>query len=149
VYKRGGQCVSLHALPYLVARSGVSYLNIDAAQVELLLLPSSWQRKYVRYGTQKDGKCVALQRDIGRRCARGALRASCCRLALTELIHYGYSPLLRLEPGSGRSHKETWAGCSVSLTTPTSSSFSASRSVSSLNLAEKASSVFLASYLLR
>ena len=47
---------------------------------------------------------------------------------------------------SGRSHKETWAGCIVSLTTPTRSPLRASRSVSSLSLAEKASRVFAASY---
>src|SRR5829696_8543217 len=50
--------------------------------------------------------------------------------------------------GSGRNHSETWAGCIVSLTTPTSSAFSASKSVSSLSLADKASRVFLASYFL-
>ena len=48
-----------------------------------------------------------------------------------------------------RNHKETWAGCIVSLTTPTRSLLRASRSVSSLAWHEKASSVFLASYLLR
>jgi hypothetical protein len=47
------------------------------------------------------------------------------------------------------SHKETWAGCMVSLTTPTRSSLSASRSVSLRSLAEKASRVLAASYLLR
>jgi len=40
----------------------------------------------------------------------------------------------------GRNHKETWAGCIVSLTTPTRSSFSASRSVSSRSLEEGAAS---------
>ena len=50
---------------------------------------------------------------------------------------------------SGRNQSETWAGCIVSLTTPTRSSFNASRSVSSLSLEEKASKVFLASYFLR
>jgi hypothetical protein len=50
---------------------------------------------------------------------------------------------------SGRNHKETCAGCIVSLTTPTRSSLNASRSVSFLSLAEKASRVFAASYLLR
>src|SRR5215210_8470116 len=50
--------------------------------------------------------------------------------------------------GSGRNHRETWAGCIVSLTTPISSAFSASKSVSSLSLAVKASRVFLASYFL-
>src|SRR5215207_9155009 len=49
---------------------------------------------------------------------------------------------------SGLSHTETWPGCIDSLTTPTSSLFSASRSVSSLSLAEKLSRVFLASYFL-
>src|SRR5215218_3457191 len=44
-----------------------------------------------------------------------------------------YSPSEGL---SGRNHKETWAGCIVSFTTPTSSLFNASR-------------VFLASYFLR
>jgi hypothetical protein len=48
----------------------------------------------------------------------------------------------------GRNHTETWAGCIVSVTTLTRSLFNASRSVSSLSLAEKASRVFLASYLL-
>src|SRR5829696_7808949 len=50
---------------------------------------------------------------------------------------------------SGRNHTGTCAGCIVSLTTPTSSLLRASRSVSSLSLAEKASRVFLASYFLR
>ena len=50
---------------------------------------------------------------------------------------------------SERNHKETWAGCIVSLTTLTRSSLSAFRSVSSLSLAKKASRVFLASYLRR
>ena len=58
-------------------------------------------------------------------------------------------PLLPLGGGSGRSHKETWAGCIVSATTPTRSSFKASRLVSSLSLAEKAASVLAASYFLR
>ena len=56
---------------------------------------------------------------------------------------------LLLESVSGRSHRETWAGCIVSLTTPTISSLKASRSVSSLSLAEKASRVLAASYLRR
>ena len=51
--------------------------------------------------------------------------------------------------GSGRSRREIWAGCIVSLTTPMRSPLKASRSVSSRSLAEKASRVFLASYLLR
>jgi hypothetical protein len=55
-------------------------------------------------------------------------------------------PFLPLGGNSCRSHKETWAGCIVSLTTPTRLSLKASRSVSSLSLAEKASRVFLASY---
>ena len=49
---------------------------------------------------------------------------------------------------SGRSHSETWAGCMLSLTTPTGSSREASRSFSSLSVAEKASRVFAASYFL-
>ena len=48
-----------------------------------------------------------------------------------------------------RNHRDTWAGCMVSLTTPTKSLLRATRSVSSLSLAEKSSSVFLASYFLR
>src|SRR5215207_10944450 len=51
--------------------------------------------------------------------------------------------------GSGCNHSEAWAGCIVSLTTPTRWSLNASRSVSLRNLAEKSSRVFLASYLLR
>jgi hypothetical protein len=51
--------------------------------------------------------------------------------------------------GSGRNHKETWEGCIVSLTTFTRSSLKALRSVSSLSLAEKASTVLAASYFLR
>jgi hypothetical protein len=57
-------------------------------------------------------------------------------------------PLLALGSGSGRSHKETWAGCIVSATTALRSPLSASRSVSFLSCAEKASSVFRASYFL-
>jgi hypothetical protein len=60
-----------------------------------------------------------------------------------EPKHYGSSPPLRsLTRASGRNHKETWAGCIVSLTTPTRSSLKASRFVSFLSFAEKASSVF-------
>jgi hypothetical protein len=55
---------------------------------------------------------------------------------------------LPLGAGSGRSHSETWAGCIVSLTTLTRSSLKASRSVSSLSLAENASRVLAASYFL-
>ena len=50
--------------------------------------------------------------------------------------------------GSGRSHRDTCAGCMVSLTTPSRSPLNASRSVSSLSFEEKASRVFCASYLL-
>ncbi len=50
---------------------------------------------------------------------------------------------------SGRNHSETCAGCIVLLTTATRSSLRASRSVSWLSVAEKASRVFLASYFLR
>ena len=56
---------------------------------------------------------------------------------------------LPFEAMSGRNHTETWAGCIVSLTTPTRSPLNASRSVSSLSFAENASRVFLASYFLR
>jgi hypothetical protein len=45
---------------------------------------------------------------------------------------------------SGRNHKETCAGCIVSLTTPTRSSLRASRSVSLRSVAERISRVFLA-----
>src|SRR5215212_7536565 len=55
---------------------------------------------------------------------------------------------LSFRAGSGCNHKETWAGCIVSLTTPTRSSLRASRSVSSLSAAEKASRVLAASYFL-
>jgi hypothetical protein len=50
---------------------------------------------------------------------------------------------------SGRNHSETCVGCIVALTTLTRSSLKASRSVSWFSMAEKASNVFLASYLLR
>ncbi len=59
-----------------------------------------------------------------------------------------YSACSAFEVVSGRNHSETWAGCIVSLTTPTRSPLSASRSVSSRSWAEKASRVFLASYFL-
>jgi hypothetical protein len=57
-----------------------------------------------------------------------------------------YSACWPFKVVSERNHKETWAGCIVSLTTPTRSPLNASRSVSSLSLVEKASRVFLASY---
>jgi hypothetical protein len=59
------------------------------------------------------------------------------------------TPSLCLGGGSGFSHRETWAGCIVSLTTPMRSPLRESRSVSSRSLEEKASRVFLASYLRR
>ena len=55
---------------------------------------------------------------------------------------------LPFEAVSERNHSETWAGCIVSLTTPTRSSLNAARSVWLRSLAEKASRVFLASYFL-
>ena len=60
-----------------------------------------------------------------------------------------YSACSPFEAVSGRNYTDTCAGCIVSFTTPTSSLFSASRSVSSLSLAEKFSRVFLTSYFLR
>ena len=62
---------------------------------------------------------------------------------------FRYSACSPSEALSGRNHKETCAGCIVSLTTPTRSLLSAFRSVSSLSLVEKASRVFAASYFLR
>src|SRR5215204_4976390 len=56
---------------------------------------------------------------------------------------------LSFRAGSGCNHSETWAGCIVSLTTPTKSSLSAFRSVSSRSFIENASSVLAASYLVR
>ena len=58
----------------------------------------------------------------------------------------GCSPFLA---DSGRSHSETWAGWMVSTTTAFKSPLNASRSVSFPSLAEKAASVFPASYFLR
>jgi hypothetical protein len=64
---------------------------------------------------------------------------------LTRLLdHSGASALL--SDVSSCSHKETCTDCIVSLTTSTTSLVSASRSVSSRSLAEKASSVMPASY---
>ena len=60
----------------------------------------------------------------------------------------GYSAFSRRGVVSGRNHSETLAGCMVSSTVVTNSAFKLSRSVSSRSLAEKASSVFLASYFL-
>src|SRR5215204_7802047 len=74
------------------------------------------------------------------------LRKSSVRTS-ASLLH-GHVVCRPFEAASGRSHKETCAGCIVSLTTPTRSSFSASRSVSSRSLVEKASRVFCASYFL-
>src|SRR5829696_3812894 len=62
---------------------------------------------------------------------------------------YSYSACSPFRAVSERNHKETCAGCIVSLTTPTKSLLRASRSVSSRSFAENASSVFLASYFLR
>src|SRR5918997_2370869 len=71
-----------------------------------------------------------------------------------SLASHGASPCLRLSDRrsdhprcGGHSHSETCSGCIVSRTAPTSSLLKASRSVSSLSLAEKASRVFAASYL--
>src|SRR5215217_2132542 len=55
---------------------------------------------------------------------------------------------LSFRAGSGGNHTETCAGCIVSLTTLAKSWLKASRSVSSRSLAEKASSVLVASYFL-
>ena len=53
-----------------------------------------------------------------------------------------YAKPLPLDAVSGRNHSETWAGCIVSLTTPTTSLLRACRSVSSLSLTERASKDF-------
>ena len=60
----------------------------------------------------------------------------------------GYCSHLRLGVVPCRNQSETWAGCIVSLTTPTRSSLSASRSVSLRNCAEKVCRVFFVSYFL-
>jgi hypothetical protein len=75
------------------------------------------------------------------RCQRGRTIGPSARLYSCPWLLFGGS--------SGRSHKETWEGSIVFLTTPSSSLFRASKSVSSLSFAEKASKVFLASYFLR
>jgi hypothetical protein len=62
---------------------------------------------------------------------------------------HGFTICLPFAPGWGRNHSETCVGCIVPLTTVTRSSLRASRSVSWLSVAEKASRVFLASYFLR
>ena len=131
----------------MYSHTSTSVVRIRGAAGTAKVLPRN--REHLCDSPVMYGKLVALQREIGRGDTRGALRAGSCRLALTELIHYGYSPLLRLEALSGRSHKETWAGCIVSAATPTRSSVRASRSASSRHLAEKVSRVFLASYLRR
>src|SRR5215208_4639227 len=64
-------------------------------------------------------------------------------------LSHSYVVCCSFEAVSGRSHSETWAGCIVSFTTPTTSLLRACRSVSSLSLTEKPSRLFLASYLLR
>jgi hypothetical protein len=74
------------------------------------------------------------------------LRIYLLRTRVNKGLRYGTCASLGV--ASGRNHSETWAGCIVSLTTPTSSPPKASRSVSSRSLAEKASRVFLASYFL-
>jgi hypothetical protein len=58
-------------------------------------------------------------------------------------------PLLLSSSARHRSHSEACSGCIASLTTSTISPLKESSSVSSLNLAEKISRVFLASYLAR
>ena len=78
---------------------------------------------------------------MGRRAAEGMGEA------LSETIYSWTS--LPLVGGSGRNHKETWAGCIVSLTTSSKSSLKGSRSVPSRSLAEKASRVLAALYFLR
>src|SRR5215210_6936538 len=72
------------------------------------------------------------------------------RERLDRIEEHGEGPSGRSEGrDERRSHRETWAGCIVSLTTPTMSSLRAPRSVSLRNLDKKASNAFLASYLLR
>src|SRR5918998_698557 len=71
--------------------------------------------------------------------------ASPCRRSSSR-ARYRCSHHLRC---GGRSHKETWAGCTVSRNTDVTSRFNASRSVSFRSFAEKAASVFSASYFLR
>src|SRR5215213_5713514 len=73
-------------------------------------------------------------------------RSSFVHIVKPASSYCGCSLLLAV---SDRNHSETWAGCIVSLTNPTRSSLTASRSVLSRRVAEKASSVFLASYFLR
>ncbi len=65
---------------------------------------------------------------IGRRTSTSA--------RLVRLLGYSLPPL-PLGDVSERNHKETYASCIVSLATPTSSAFSASRWISSRNFAEK------------
>jgi hypothetical protein len=74
-------------------------------------------------------------------------RSTLTPITTTSNIFYLISWSSRL-PG-GLNHSEACSGCIVSLTTETSSSLNASRSVSLRSWTEKASRVFLASYFLR
>ena len=116
--------VAVHSWPSTHSRDEVSDVGQRMTEVDVELVPQGAQAAIV--GRHKD--------TVSASSASGGTY-SCVSLPLGG--------------GAGRSHKETWTGCIVSLTTATSSSLRAPKLVSSRNLAEKPSSVFLASYFLR
>jgi hypothetical protein len=92
------------------------------------------------------GKPTVLARPLS--IAYPSLGEACHPDAIGIQTVAGYFTCPSFEAASGRSHKETWACCIVSLTTPTRSPLNVSRPVSLRNWAEKDSRVFLVSYFL-
>jgi hypothetical protein len=95
------------------------------------------------------------------RCGEAKQRIRCYPNAYSGVRAAGHKQMSTLirgtlgQPGtssasevSGRSHSEACVGCMVSLTTPSTSSLRAARSVSSRNWELKAASVLAASYFL-
>ena len=85
------------------------------------------------------GKAHALYTGAAERNYHHRQRGS--RVAGDTIFSEGVESVRSCSLAGSRSHKETWAGCTVSLTTSTRSALSASRSVSLRSWAEKTSKV--------
>jgi hypothetical protein len=138
--------ISMAMMAAWVRSEAPNLLSICPTWFSTVLVPRNSTRIF-RGGVRTQQRDRVFPRPHRHSSIRESRLRRCSTQTLVWLLH-GHVVCWPFEAVSGRSHNETWAGCIVSLTTPTSSSFSASRSVSSLSLTEKSARVFLASYLL-
>ena len=94
----------------------------------------------------REAECTELPVARSSHAVKGSTRP---RMRFSATVPVCYCSLLCFEPISGRSHRGTCTGCTVSRTTATKSLLKVVRSLLCLSLAEDSWRVFLALYFLR